>query len=184
MTELDDDFRRVMVSLTLLSHGSTQSWNADRVSGGEKSRQPTGESDPPQQQLWRRWMECRSDDQRWAVLGEFADLLERWTKTQPAKELKPELPHQRKARIVAKGEGWTVAEVVRGLDMADLTVCEVREARSKAGRDPVRGFPLPTVGDDRTRVLALAERGCSLRQIADQTSVTKSTVDRWLKEAA
>jgi hypothetical protein len=192
MSEFDllREFRRLMSQLVLLGDGAVMAFDRDSVKGGEKSTQPSGvfvrhERDMPLViQFQRRWAICRTDDARWKLVGEFQELYALWTVRRKPAETDGTSEED---WIIKDGEGFEAAEVARRFN---TTPSRVRRVRSKADRDMEWGKPLDGLirsanrPEKRERALALAERGCTVRQIAAQVDSSKSTVDRWLKEAA
>jgi hypothetical protein len=172
---IEAEFRQVLAELELLSHGRTQSFNS---SGRGKSTAvlPFGESAPAHLH-WR--LEWERDPSRRTLEAARAEL-EAWRVRQAPAETDGSTWED---WVIRDGEGYAVAQVAQKFTIAEA---RVRRIRLKYGRDSEYGMAETEVprDDSRERILNLAARGCTLRQIEMQTGKNRETVRRWLRKAA
>lgn len=175
---VEREFRQVLAEMELLSHGKTQSFNAT-ARGENDNPVPYGEATPPHEGFAVDWQRCETDQDRQATLGEAKEFLESWKGRNRAQG---DHEWDESAWILADGEGFDASEVAKRFN---TTPSRVRKIRIAADRDSEYGLStVPAELDKETRVLNLASKGCTVRQIALQTGVPKSTVDRLLRRRA
>jgi hypothetical protein len=178
---LDHRIRSVLAQLEIrLHYGSITAYNSSGSGGkAEGGDCPPGESYPPHDRYRLEYIACEDDHCRIRVCEAAESLLKTLTSVKTV-EVVPETREDRRQRILSK-PGWPAQDVARWMQGG---VREVHAARVEAGVDPERGLELPQMADSTERVLALAARWCSVRQIEAQTGVPKSTVQRILRRAA
>lgn len=173
---LEQEMRRLLARMTLIQYGSTTAWSSSGH-GVPDSRPPTGETKP----LAAVWAERWEHDPSQGTLEAASRELDAWLKrSAPADTDDSTLEDW----IVDDGEGYAVEQVARKFGVAEA---RVRRIRMKAERESEFGLPTRFAqhkDKSRERVLWLASKGCTLRQIEMQTGVSKSKAQRWLKEAA
>jgi hypothetical protein len=173
------DARQVLAELELISHGKCASYNSSGA-GESTAVLPQGESRPPHE-YWRGRFNAASTDYELADLVRQArDELEAWrVRQEPAEDCWNE-----RDAILKDGEGFEASVVARRFARS---VTYVMRLRAKDDREAEFGLPtrFAAVKDNSSdRVQNLASQGCTLRQIAMQTGLHKTQVQRMLKAAA
>lgn len=169
---LQQEMAQLLVEMALLQHGSTVSYNPSG-SGQPESRAPSGDG-RPLADVWRdEWVARPFRETVDAARAE----LEAWKKRQA-----PALTDESTLEdwVLADGEGYAVAQVAGKFGLAEA---RVRRIRLKAGRESEFGQVVDVKAEkDRSeeRVAYLADRGCSWKQISDQTGLHKTQVQRIL----
>lgn len=183
MSSTDQQMHAVLLELMMLSHGSTQSWNASGR-GGERDSRPPGESYPPAEAYRDRYAAASHDVARQRVLHDARDELETW-RGHGIRRHAGESGQQQEQRMLREGRGFDPQTVAIRFD---TNAGRVRKLRVSNGCLPETGEPLPgapvtpIAGPDR--VLELHGQGCTLRQITTLTGVSKSQVHRILGRVA
>lgn len=183
------EVRVLLAELELLSHGQTQRIDPAPAGGGEGRILPPGELSPPHVELAVRYAGCRSDRSRAVVVGEMRAVLASWRGLSVDRsKVREESFDELAARIVGQGVGLLVPEAAL---IFRCTPTFVRRSRLAADRDSELGKPVgaarppdPQERADRAEVRRLREVGLSVRAIALSTGVARSTVQRWIAEAA
>lgn len=171
------EFRQILTEMQLLGYGKTQSFNA-LAKGENPDPSPSGESWPMHLQWEHRWRESKPADRPDLVRDARTDL-DSWKVGGLGHGVDD---FDETAWIIADGEGYAPEEVARRYN---TTPTRIRRLRLKNDRDAEMGLPYAPVKDDSSeRVLYLHSKGCTLRQIEMQTGVSKSRVQRLVKEAA
>lgn len=161
---LDAEMRQVLAELALTSHGTTASWNSG--GGGDGSVSPPGESEPPHETYAADYTEAVDDAGRARVLAAARAELVR-IKRRDATFVREETVAELDERIIEKlDQRWTVAEVAISLRCTETRV-----------RRAVRATTT-------TAVKELSDQGMTVRGIAMRTGLSKSEVQRRLKDAA
>lgn len=175
---VDREMRQVCAELELLSHGKVTAYNSSGR-GESYAVVPQGEANPPHIEFAARYEQEQDDDRRRRVLEEARRYLQDWKKRATPVE---DDGTGEADWIIEDGKGSTPDDVASRFK---TTPTRVRKLRKDRGLDTETGFGASPVKDNsRERVLNLAGQGCTLRQIEFQTGVSKSKVQRWLKEAA
>jgi transposase len=176
IVRLQQEFAQLYAQLSILPHGSTQSYNGSGARSSEHpgGRRPSGEAHPEADRLLVAWTAARWDARAMErVLEQGREDLEAFKRSRAPE--KTEDPRALRRDIQSK-RGWTDREVAQAMR---LTVREVHEARLAAKCCPAKGYPY--VG---CSVVELANRGNSVRQIEGMLKISKSVVDRTLRSAA
>lgn len=175
---MNRDARQVLAELELISHGKSASYNSSGA-GETTAVLPQGEARPPHE-YWRREFEAASPSDLPGLIRDARSELDAWKRRQaPVADAWDE----RKA-ILEDGEGFSADVVARRFQRSVTYVMKLRRADD---REAEFGMPTRFVqhrDDGRDRVLNLAAQGCTLRQIAMQTGLHKTQVQRMLKQAA
>lgn len=172
---LEHAMRQVLAEMTLLSYGSTTSWSSS--GGGDGPGRPSGDSRPLAEHWQAEWNRDPSERTLTNARAALDDVKRRQA---PAEGDDSTLEDW----IVEDGEGYAVEQVARKFGVAEN---RVRRIRVKADRESEFGLPTRFAqhrDESRERVVWLFSKGCTLRQIAMQTGVSKSKAQRWVKEAA
>lgn len=196
---LDAAMRSVLARLELVSHGTTQSWNAaggspstvTRPGQGHPEGTPTGGSSAPHIEWRRRYHAQDTNEGRASVIRGAKEELKLWTGrytlwTEGAQGAE-ETPDETIARMLTETEGWTPEEVERSRwRMAPRLV---RRHRILDSRDPATGKPtkLTAPAEDAepaARARELDAQGLSLRQIGMLLGKDQKQIQRYLKRAA
>jgi hypothetical protein len=170
--------RQVLAELELISHGKCASYNSSGA-GESTAVLPQGESRPPHE-YWRHRFQAASERELPGLVREARGELEAIrVRQEPASDTWDE-----KAAILEDGEGFEASVVARRFQRSVTYVMKLRRDHEREAE-----FGLPTQfarpkEDGRDRVLNLASQGCTLRQIAMQTGLHKTQVQRMLKQAA
>jgi hypothetical protein len=167
--------RQVLAEMTMLSYGSTTSWN--HSGGSEGPGRPSGDSHP----LAEHWRAEWERDPSWGTVERAREAL-----AQVKRRDAPVVTDDSTLEdwIVSDGEGYAVAQVAGKFGIAQS---RVRRIRLKAGRESEFGARVdarPVRDTSSERIRNLASQGCTERQIAFQVGVGKSTVRRALGRAA
>jgi hypothetical protein len=175
---LEQAFRQVLAEMSLIQYGKSASYN----SSGGRSENP----DPrPQGASWTladhwaaEWAKADGDFDRLSEVYRAArDELQAWKRREaPAEGDDSTLEDW----VLQDGEGYAVAQVAGKFGIAEG---RVRRIRLKAGRESEYGLVVdPASERDRSeeRVIYLRDRGCSWREIAAQTGLHKTQVQRIL----
>ena len=178
--------RRIQVACAQLElkslFGSITAYNSSGSGGkAEGGECPPGEAHPPHDQYRSEYRAAVDDVGRERVCRR-AEAALRALAVVRAVVVVPETRDERERRILSK-PGWPAADVARWIGDGCLPR-EVHRVRIEDGLDPERGLEPPTMPDRTERVLALAARNCSVRQIEAQTDIPRSTVQRILRRAA
>lgn len=183
---LERQIRQVLAELELISHGSTQSWNASGGHTGEPDDQVAmlaGHPDTPPHLYWRHRFAASTASQH-AELLEHAraelDAYKRSNRIDPAYTDR-ELLEQ---RILNEGAGWTPDEVAR---VMRCPASHVRKVRVRDGRnaDDGKRIALSDVpADQRDQARDLLTNGMTERQVQLITGLSKSTIRRINGKAA
>lgn len=178
---LDHRIRTVLAQLEVRLHfGSITAYNSSGSGGkAEGGDCPPGEGKPPHDVFRAEYIACTTDEQRERVCKAAEGALEA-ALSRKVVEVVPETQQDRRQRILSK-PNWPAQDIARWMQGG---VREVRQVRLDAGRDPESGLEMVEPADKTERVLALAARNCSVRQIEAQTNVPRSTVQRILRRAA
>lgn len=172
---LDDEMRAVILAMRMLGGGKCQSFNSSGGKSENPDPRPQGEPDPLADHWVREWAREASERTLEAARAELRAWKRRET---PAEDDGTDFEQW----VLDDGEGYAVAQVASKFGVAES---RVRRIRLKAGRESEFGVAGGFQRDNsRDRVLNLASQGCTLRQIEMQTGVSKSKVQRWLKDAA
>jgi hypothetical protein len=174
---LDDEMRAVILAMRMLGGGKTQSFDSSGGKAENPDPRPSGEPSPMADHWVRAWRERPTEDTLEAARAE----LRAWKVRQAPAEGDGTSEDD---WIIRDGEGFSADQVARKFNR---TPSMVRRLRLKNGRESEFGLPTDgskAVDNSRDRVLNLASQGCTLRQIEFQTGVSKSKVQRWLKDAA
>lgn len=170
---IESEMRSVLVRMTLLQYGKTQSFN----SSGGKSENP----DPrPQGESWTladhwsgEWVNRPTSETVDAARAELNAWLRR---ASPAETDGTAFEDW----VIEDGENYAVAQVAGKFGIPES---RVRRIRLKNGRETEFGLLIDhTAEKDRSveRVAYLSGRGCSWREIAAQTGLHKTQVQRIL----
>jgi hypothetical protein len=172
-------FRQTLAELELISHGTTARWNP---TGGEgEAAMPPGESQPPHLTYRHAW-QTATPARRHTIEKAAAHELERLRGHGITN------PHDRpsvtvETKVIA-ATGYQAEHVA---ESTGLAANHVRRIRQRVGQDPETGLT-PIRQDpaavDPQRVLELHAQGCTHRQIGTIVGVSKSTVERIIKNAA
>lgn len=188
--------RDVLAKLEAVSYGTTQGFEPIASKGGFGDRDggtghpPGGSLKPAHEMYANAWNEATTDEQRQAVFDEARSELDRTTRRTVPESFteKPELPHERVARLLKLGEGIPLNEAAYRLRCSPS---ELRDVRNTAGRDAQTGRLLPERPSQRlkreerqARVRELADRGLSARQIGQIIQCHHTTVAADLRKAA
>lgn len=175
---LSREFRQVLAELELLSHGKTASYNSSGA-GETTAVLPHGELKPPHD-YWRDRYHAAGKHERPGILEHAQRELEIWKKRQAPAE---DSWNERDA-ILTDGEGFEASVVARRFGRSTTYVMKLR---TKDDREAEFGLPTQFArakDNSAERVQNLASRGCTLNQIAMQTGLHKTQVQRILKKAA
>jgi hypothetical protein len=177
--EQDGRMALCLAKLALLSHGSTQAFNASGGQSGEPDDKMVTQvlrgDEPPHLTFRRRYSGARSDTARKAVLEAARTELKDWR----GLDRQPIAASITEDEIVVRDyAGWSPKAVAQ---TRRLTERMVRRARAEGGRDTETGEVVE--GDARLagRAAALAGQGLTQRQIGALLGVSQSTVQRLLK---
>jgi hypothetical protein len=180
--------RILLAELELLSHGSTQSWNA--TGGGESeggTGHPPGDQHPPHLELRKLYLQQGSDQGRASVEKEMRSTLAEYRGTGVDRtRVVGETRKDESLRIIGEGEGFTPQEVALRFRCAPT---RVRRLRLAAGRDAVLGHEVeqePAPVDHASAIAAarrMAGHGMSVRLIGMELGRPKSTISDWVKAA-
>lgn len=157
MNERPTYVRQLAAELELLSHGATSSFGASS-SGVPGSREPSGETKPPHEQMLADW-DAHGD----SVLERWNETLKAWKgsgKVRPAGVSEREI-------VLTDGEGFSADDVAMRYR---LTATMVRKWRLEDGRNVATGKRVRTTGKTQ-------------QEIAAELGVSQPTVSR-LKRAA
>lgn len=179
--DLDREMRQVLIEMTLVSYGTTQSWDSSG-GGGDGDGIPSGGGT-----LFDHWLsvyERQSSDRGRALVVESAqDALDQWRGTTAVHPIVATMSDGDllRDRVLNEGKGWP-AKVVA--DALRCTVTFVRKTRLLAGQDENGNTieqALADADDLRSRVKALAGKNLSNRQIAMLAGTSARTVNRILR---
>lgn len=170
---LEHEMRQVILAMRMLGGGRTQAFNASGGKSDNPDPRPSGEPNPLADHWVAEW--AREPSER--TLEAAREALQAWKK-------RPEPAHDvdfdEDAWILNDGEGFSAEQVARKFNR---TPSMVRRLRLKNGRETEFGLPIDFSADkDRSeeRVRDLSNRGCSWREIAAQTGLHKTQVQRIL----
>lgn len=163
MPDRHQTITQVLAELEMVSHGTTQSWNASGRGGdatcrpGQSGDLPPGELAPPHLVYRRRYDNALTDYERQGILRDARHTLKRAKHAPNGRDIKPEDPKDRDKRIAnLQSQGWTWDDIAR----ADgSTPSEVRKAAARHHA---------TTG----------ERTESVRTYAERNGISKSKVHR------
>jgi hypothetical protein len=173
-TGLEREMKQLLLQMLLVSEGTTANLNATGK-GESENPLPVGGHDTLCDYWTARWAAEPTQE----TVGAAREALEGYLR---GPEDRPEQQGDMDQWIVEDAEGLSVVDAARKFNTLPR---HVRRARLAGGRESEFGLRLELVVEDRSeRVLFLASRGCSVRQIELQTAVPRETVRRWLKEAA
>jgi hypothetical protein len=168
---LTREARQILGEMELLMHGKTASLNSSGR-GGERNPVPQGEAHPPHEQ----WLAVFND------LAPFPHLLrqaihnarlelERIKRRDTTVVVREETREEWEARLLRDGAGFEARDVAVKFNCA---VQDVTRLRTAAGRDP-------NLGQVDVRELS---KTMSVREIAEQTGMSKSAVHRSVRQGA
>jgi hypothetical protein len=187
--DLDRTMRAVLLDLSMISHGTTQSFNAGGGGGGGGD-QLQGCSGA-EHLHWAAKYERAADDteRRSVVKGAETELARLRGRDVDRSRVVGETREEEDARIVHVGEGFTADEVATRFK---TTPTRVRRARLAAGREVEHGrkpgaapAPASALTDEAAarEAARMKSQGMSERQIALVLARPKSTVHDWVKAA-
>jgi hypothetical protein len=170
---LEDEMRTILVRMSLLMYGRTQSFNSSGGKSENPDPRPSGES----WTLADHWAgEWRDRPTHETVQG-ARDELEAWLKrTAPVETDGTAFEDW----VIEDGMNYAVAQVAGKFGIPES---RVRRIRLKHGRETEFGLVIDHAAEkDRSeeRVVYLSGRGCSWREIAAQTGLHKTQVQRIL----
>jgi hypothetical protein len=152
----EQEFRSILSQLVLKPH----MWASGlERQGGQQpdTKAPTGDRDPPEEQLRRRWEASRSTAHRQRVLAEAREELESWKPREWQSEDEAR-PDPLVASVVEDGEGYSVAEVAARFRMTERVVSKIR---AQAGVRADDGRSIGTVA------LSVQERRAEVRRLRE-----------------
>jgi hypothetical protein len=173
---LEHQMRQLLARMTLLSYGSTTAWNSSG-SGKAASKPPMNVGVTLADHWAAEWDKRPDQGTVDAARRELDAALVRRTPAEGDDSTFEDW-------VIEDGEGYALAQVASKFGIAESRVARLRIKRD---REVEFGLPArfaPKQDKSRDRVLNLASQGCTLRQIQMQTGVSKSSVQRWLKDAA
>jgi hypothetical protein len=181
--------RILLAELELLSHGSTQSWNA--TGGGESeggTGHPPGDQHPPHLELRKLYLKQSTDEGRASVEKTMRATLKEYRGTAVDRScVVGETREQENDRILRTGEGFTADEVARRFNCTPTRVRRLRLAKGRdtLGHKPGGSFVSPTSDEECEREARRmkSQLGMSVRAIALALHRPSSTVGDWVKAA-
>ncbi len=184
MTALPHQARQILARLELVSSGTTQAFNSSGRAA-ERDPRPSGWTPAPQEPeplhlFYRAKMTAEpARIDHW--IREAEQALEQVVKgNRTVIEIKPELPHQRRARMLRDGEGESVQVVALAFRCSHK---EVIDTRRDADRDTSTGRRLvPVAVPDVSEAVRLRVLGWSFREVERRTGVKRSTLHRHMRE--
>jgi hypothetical protein len=168
---LEGEMAQVLADMTLLSYGSTTSWSSS--GGGDGPEKPSGDSSPLAEHWLAEWERDPSHETVERARAELASVRRRQA---PASGDDSTLDDW----VLKDGEGFAVEQVAGKFRIA---AARVRRIRLKAGRESEFGQVVDVAAardSSEERVAYLDGRGCSWREIAAQTGLHKTQVQRIL----
>lgn len=165
---LTREARQVLAELELLPHGKTQSFNATTKGGEKQNPFPQGEAHPPAD-YWRSRFLAASPGELAGMVDAARLELQAFKRRDPEVVVQEESVEDWEKRLVKDGEGFDAGSVAVRFR---CLVRDVTRLRAKHGRDPNTG---------QARIIELRASGMSVRQIAELTGVSKSSVARVLE---
>jgi transposase len=180
---LDVQMRTVLMRLELLSHGSTQAWNASGGHSGEPDDRTitmvlVGD-EPPHLRYRRLYGTATTDEARIRIVTEAETELTSWLRR---KEL-PKTTISLVDLILEDGKGYEPDLVARryGVDAAF-----VRRQRARKDLDTETGEKAAAVdrSDKPAKARELRKLGMSTRQIAFMLDASQSAVMNWTRRTA
>ena len=183
MTSLDREMAAILLRLELVSHGSSQAWNASGGQSGEPDDKMVavvaGRPTFPHL-LWReRYENAQTDLARATIIAGAREELKAWThRTGPKIEGKP-----LSEIIIEDGEGFEAEVVARRFGVDAGFVRRIRMKAARGTEDGRKIAPDDNPTDRRSKARELRRRGLSTRQIAEILECHQTQVMRWIREA-
>ncbi len=182
--QLDAEMRQILAAMSILSCGTTQSWN---TSGGGKSDDkpvfPPGGLDSLADHWAREYNAAADDNRRRVVIGKAREALRAEQRqpptSRPAGETAAQELRRKTKRVLELHQdgAWTRAEIAADVR---LTIGQVRTIVATA----VLAAPVVLDGPLRERVVALRAENLSQRQIAAKVGVSQQMVCKVLRKEA
>lgn len=161
---LEQAMRNVIVQMTLIQYGSTQSWG--RSSGdGDSPGRPSGESAPLAVVWAGKWEADPTEDTLVMARAE----LDAWKRSVPRDDDTPDW--QEDEWVLADGENYSAEQVARRFN---TTPSRVRSLRVRNGREMEFGLRIDG-SRPAPKLTELVERGLGARQISMLTGVKRAT---------
>lgn len=174
----------VLLRLEMLSHGSTQAWNASGGHSGEPDDRVLTlvlSADEPPHLRWRRiYRTAITIDGRLRIIDEAQQELRFWTRrTVPQVENTKSLVDL----ILEDGEGYEPAVVARRFGV-DVAYVRRQRARAQRGTEDGRELHADEPADRVSKARELRGAGLSTRQIAVILDCHQTQVMRWIRKSS
>lgn len=175
----DREMKAVLLRLEMLSHGSTQAWNASGGHSGEPDDRIVTillrHEEPPHLVFRVRYDRQRNDDGRQIVISEAVEFVQSWVKRDRTATIETRTDRE---LILEDGEGKPVEWLAGHWNMAEN---QMRRLRRADGRDPETGLKVESLDRVPDQAAQLSRQGLTQAQIAKRLNVSQPTVHRWLK---
>ena len=185
MSETQDRrMRIILLSLELISHGSTQAWNPSGGQSGEPDDKTVNQviaHDQPPHLQWKAIYAIQATDLgREAVITDAKKELDSWTR-----RVAPRITGKTLEELILEdGEGWDPKIVAQRYGCDANFVRRKRLAAGRGTEDGKKLLPAPEPIDRAEKARELRARGASTRTIAETLGVTQSAVMKWIRKAA
>lgn len=176
---LEHEMRQVILAMRMLQGGRTQAFDSSGGRSENPDPRPSGEPHPLADEWVERWRERPTEE----TLEAARAALRAWKVRQaPAEDDGTDFEQW----VIDDGEGYAVEQVASKFGVAPQRVVRLR---LKHGREAEFGLRVAEAtraerkDASRERVVNLASKGVTLRQIEAITGVKRETARRWLKAA-
>jgi DNA-binding CsgD family transcriptional regulator len=168
-----------LAKLALLSHGSTQAFNASGGQSGEPDdkmvTQVLRHDEPPHLTFHRRYAGARSDGAREQVIEAAGAAWDDWRRFDPDRKSESRSDDE---FILEDGEGQTPERLAEHWNMLPR---QIRNKRMQDGRDPETGYKITGDSSREARAAQLSRQGLTQAQIGVRLGISQQTVSNLLR---